>query len=101
MLGMKEMAAVEHLCAPATVQMLQHADHRPLTGFKKITEYVQRSSLHPHLQVKILDSVTALVDDLGGMERILRCPMPFGWTTHLRLMLVSSTRRRRGDGRRD
>ena len=88
MLVMKEMAAVEHLCAPATVQMLQHADHRPLTGFKKITEYVQRSSLHPHLQVKILDSVTALVDDLGGMERILRCPMPFGWTTHLRLMLV-------------
>ena len=88
MLVMKEMAAVEHLCAPATVQMLQHADHRPLAGFKKITEYVQRSTLHPHLQVKILDSVTALVDDLGGMERILRCPMPFGWTTHLRLMLV-------------
>ena len=67
---------------------MEHADHKPMMAIKFTSEALHSSGLDPIMKAHLDGALRAIVHDLGGMERILRCPMPFGYTTHNRLMIL-------------
>ena len=67
---------------------MEHADHKPMMAIKFTSEALHSSGLDPIMKAHLDGALRAVVHDLGGMERILRCPMPFGYTTHNRLMIL-------------
>merc|ERR1712078_477887 len=59
-----------------------------MMAIKFTSEALHSSGLDPIMKAHLDGALRAVVHDLGGMERILRCPMPFGYTTHNRLMIL-------------
>jgi len=58
---------------------------------KRIEELVRRGALAPHHVLLLDPNVTALVDALGGCERIVRTPMPFAYAQHIKLAVLLFT----------
>jgi ion channel-forming bestrophin family protein len=84
---------LEPLMSPLQYCRIQEASHGPLEIAFWLEDYVQHQYEHRHIngfQLQDLHKLlNDLVDILGGCERILKTPVPIGYTMTLKLLLVA------------
>jgi putative membrane protein len=83
---------VEELISPSQYEKLKTMNNPPLEIAFWIGDYIQqqyyRNCLNVYQLSDIQRLVDALVDILGGCERILKTPMPLGYAIHLKQLLL-------------
>jgi len=76
----KETEAV----SPQEFKQIEKANHRILTCFWKlgrlISEARERNLISPLMHLHLNEHIQKFNNHMGAMERILRCPMPIGYT---------------------
>lgn len=77
---------------PAEVAEVVQRGHVPLAIAVKISrclsEARERGLISDYVQMQLDQNVQLLVDYMGGCQRIVRTPLPFAYTVHLRRALV-------------
>ncbi|WP_394845808.1 bestrophin family protein [Pendulispora brunnea] len=58
---------------------------------KRIEDLARRGVLAPHHVLLLDPNITALLDALGGCERIVRTPIPFAYAQHIKLAVLLFT----------
>ncbi|NJP10908.1 MAG: hypothetical protein HC866_16695 [Leptolyngbyaceae cyanobacterium RU_5_1] len=80
------------LISPAKFRKLQSMNHPPLEVAFWIGDYLQqqysRKRLDSYQLTTMQELLNALVDCLGGCERILKTPMPMAYSIHLKQLLL-------------
>ena len=73
---------VKHLVAPALMEELDDAIHPPLFAAKQLSAMVQRAVEAERMSLNMAErcdaQIAALVDTMGGIERIRKTPTPLG-----------------------
>ena len=73
-------------------QLIQEAGHRVTISHWKITQLLkdarEKELVSPLVHYKMNEILLQLHTIIGGMERILRCPMPIGYTHLMRLAII-------------
>ncbi|WZN64966.1 bestrophin [Chloropicon roscoffensis] len=84
----KETEAV----SPQEFKQIEKANHRILTCFWKlgrlISEARERNLISPLMHLHLNEHIQKFNNHMGAMERILRCPMPIGYTCMIRTTIV-------------
>jgi putative membrane protein len=87
----KELGPAPQLPEAARAKVLA-AGHVPSAAAAQITQLIagaRRRGALTDIQAQMLDAdVQALIDHLGGCERILTTPLPFAYAVHLRRALI-------------
>jgi putative membrane protein len=90
--GQKHLGAAARLLEPAEADQAVRADHPVLYCAGRITDTLRAArdagKLSAYDLVYIDGNVQALVDYVGGCERIRKTPLPFAYLVHLRRALV-------------
>lgn len=84
----KETEAV----SPAEFAQVERANHRILHCFWKlgrlISEARARNLISPLMHLHLNEHIQKFNNHMGAMERILRCPMPIGYTCMIRTTII-------------
>lgn len=90
--GKRNCGSLEASLPTADMQEVLKADHIPLAVARRITALLERArerGLIDSYRLGLLDENTqALIDYLGGCERIRATPMPYAYAIHLRRALL-------------
>ncbi|MEM8543763.1 MAG: bestrophin family ion channel [Cyanobacteria bacterium P01_H01_bin.119] len=85
-------AEVAELISPAQWQKLQSMNHPPLEIAFWIADYLQdqheEGNLNAYQLAAMMALLDAMVDVLGGCERILKTPIPLAYSIHLKQLLL-------------
>ncbi len=83
---------LEQVLSPERFEHLQHMNNPPLEVAFWIADYLQhqrdRDCLNTYQLTAMLQLLNTMVDALGGCERILKTPIPFAYTIHLKQLLL-------------
>jgi putative membrane protein len=83
---------VKDLVSSSQYVKLQAIHHPPLEIAFWVNDYLnkqhQRGKIHIHKMISIVHLLNQLVDYLGSCERILRTPMPWAYSIHLKQLLL-------------
>lgn len=90
--GKRDLGPFANQLPPEEVAALLKADHVPLAAARRITallEGARARGVIDSYRLGLIDGNTqALVDYLGGCERIRLTPLPYAYTIHLRRALI-------------
>jgi len=92
-LGLMEVMKSEiNAISRADVALVEKANHRVLIVFWKITKLLAEAKrnnfISPLIHLHMNEHVQKFNGYMGAMERILRCPMPIGYTCIIRTAIV-------------
>ncbi|MGP1386492.1 MAG: bestrophin family protein [Thainema sp.] len=83
---------LKQVLSPERLEHLQHMNNPPLEIAFWIADYLQhqrdRNCLNTYQLTAMLHLLDLMVDVLGGCERILKTPIPFAYTIHLKQLLL-------------
>jgi putative membrane protein len=83
---------IEKLTSPEQFEKLKKMNNPPLEVAFWIGDYLQlqhqRDRINIHQLTAMHELLDALVDQLGGCERILKTPMPLAYAIHLKQLLL-------------
>jgi len=93
--GERDLAALGELLTAEERAVLEPRKARaPLVASfisERIDGLARAGALAPHHVLLMDPNVTALIDALGGCERIVRTPMPFAYAQHIKLAVLLFT----------
>jgi len=77
---------------PQDFQKIEKSNHRILMCFWKLTRLLSearmRNLISPLMHLHMNEHINRFNNHMGAMERILRCPMPIGYTCMIRTTIV-------------
>lgn len=83
---------LKSVLSPERLEHLQHMNNPPLEVAFWIADYLQhqrdRDCLNTYQLTAMLHLLDLMVDALGGCERILKTPIPFAYSIHLKQLLL-------------
>lgn len=83
---------LQQVLSPEHFERLQRMNNPPLEVAFWIADYLQhqrdRNCLNTYQLASMLHLLDLMVDSLGGCERILKTPIPFAYTIHLKQLLL-------------
>ena len=78
--------------SPADFEQIEKASHRILMCYWKlgrlISEARMRNAISPLMHLHLNEHIQKFNNHMGAMERILRCPMPIGYTCMIRTTIM-------------
>jgi putative membrane protein len=78
--------------SPQDFVQIEKANHRVLMCFWKLTRLLSearmRNMISPLMHLHLNEHIQKFNNHMGGMERILRCPMPIGYTCMIRTTIL-------------
>jgi putative membrane protein len=90
--GERDLAALGTLTTDDERKQLEPVAVRPLRGYQWITERiaeaVRSQRLSPALAQSMDANMTTMIEALGGMERILKTPVPLAYAHHIKTFVA-------------
>lgn len=90
--GEKSLGAAARLLSPDEAEATLSAEHVPLAVACRLTAFLKeardRGVISDYVMTALDQNVQALMDYIGGCERIHKTPLPFAYMVHVRRALV-------------
>lgn len=90
--GQANLTELENFLSPDRLHLLAQTPDRPITLLFWLGDYLrwqyQQQRLSSHQFATLERGLSQLIDALGVCERILRTPLPFAYSVHLRHILM-------------